>query len=136
MTTPPLPIKNFRSTRCTSNIEQTAMNATFLQLQLPPLLASRACNQRATLFLSLSSTPLISLSKPFLRRLPPSAAMSSASLRSHSSANQQHPLTELNDESDFESLLSPDGYISICGFGSLLSGTFNSPSSSSSASSP
>ncbi|XP_068662566.1 uncharacterized protein [Aristolochia californica] len=28
---------------------------------------------------------------------------------------------ELNDESDFETLLSPDGVISICGFGSLLS---------------
>ncbi|KAI4338305.1 hypothetical protein L6164_016647 [Bauhinia variegata] len=28
---------------------------------------------------------------------------------------------ELNDESDFEALLSPDGYLSICGFGSLLS---------------
>lgn len=28
---------------------------------------------------------------------------------------------ELNDESDFNALLSPDGYISICGFGSLLS---------------
>ncbi|KHN20797.1 hypothetical protein glysoja_037397 [Glycine soja] len=31
------------------------------------------------------------------------------------------PVTELSDESDFESLLSPDGHISICGFGSLLS---------------
>ncbi|XP_042481756.1 uncharacterized protein LOC122062150 isoform X2 [Macadamia integrifolia] len=29
--------------------------------------------------------------------------------------------TELNEESDFVSLLSPDGYLSICGFGSLLS---------------
>ncbi|KAL1359116.1 hypothetical protein AAHE18_04G083500 [Arachis hypogaea] len=47
--------------------------------------------------------------------------MSTAALRSHSPASQQHPLTELNDESDFESLVSPDGYISICGFGSLLS---------------
>ncbi|MED6106510.1 hypothetical protein PIB30_005138 [Stylosanthes scabra] len=28
---------------------------------------------------------------------------------------------ELNDESHFEALASPDGYISICGFGSLLS---------------
>ncbi|KAK9288259.1 hypothetical protein L1049_016709 [Liquidambar formosana] len=28
---------------------------------------------------------------------------------------------QLNDESDFETLLSPDGQISICGFGSLLS---------------
>ncbi|CAA6661974.1 unnamed protein product [Spirodela intermedia] len=30
-------------------------------------------------------------------------------------------LTELSDESDFDALLSFDGYISICGFGSLLS---------------
>ncbi|MED6211243.1 hypothetical protein PIB30_071829 [Stylosanthes scabra] len=98
------------------------MNATTLPLPLPPLLASRASNQRATLSFSLShsSTPLPN-SKPFLRQLTPSAAMSSAALRSHSPSTQHHPLTELNDESDFESLLSPDGYISICGFGSLLS---------------
>nr|DAD38155.1 TPA_asm: hypothetical protein HUJ06_008796 [Nelumbo nucifera] len=30
-------------------------------------------------------------------------------------------LTELKDESDFDSLVSPHGYLSICGFGSLLS---------------
>lgn len=30
-------------------------------------------------------------------------------------------MKELNDESDFEALASPDGYISICGYGSLLS---------------
>ncbi|RDX64223.1 hypothetical protein CR513_57247 [Mucuna pruriens] len=65
--------------------------------QLSPL-ASRASYQRATL--SLSKT-----------------AMSSAALRSPS------PVTELSDESDFQTLLSPDGYISICGFGSLLSET-------------
>ncbi|XP_057957664.1 uncharacterized protein LOC131150750 isoform X3 [Malania oleifera] len=34
----------------------------------------------------------------------------------------QPELHQLNDESDFERLLSPDGgYISVCGFGSLLS---------------
>ncbi|XP_072057209.1 uncharacterized protein [Arachis hypogaea] len=33
----------------------------------------------------------------------------------------RHCVKELNDESDFEALASPDGYISICGFGSLLS---------------
>lgn len=48
-----------------------------------------------------SILPSLPLSKP---------AMSSAA-----------PVTELSDESDFESLLSPDGHISICGFGSLLS---------------
>ncbi|KAJ4956195.1 hypothetical protein NE237_012978 [Protea cynaroides] len=36
---------------------------------------------------------------------------------SHSHAQ----LTELNEESDFMALFSPDGYLSICGFGSLLS---------------
>ncbi|ESW10943.1 hypothetical protein PHAVU_009G251800 [Phaseolus vulgaris] len=67
-------------------------------------LAFRASHQRATL--SLSFAPL-SVSK---------TAMASAALRSSS------PIpTELSEESDFESLLSPDGYISICGFGSLLS---------------
>ncbi|XP_020086632.1 uncharacterized protein LOC109709014 isoform X2 [Ananas comosus] len=30
-------------------------------------------------------------------------------------------LTELNTASDFDSLVTPEGYISICGFGSLLS---------------
>ncbi|KAJ0978551.1 hypothetical protein J5N97_014025 [Dioscorea zingiberensis] len=30
-------------------------------------------------------------------------------------------LTELNTEADFHSLCSPDGFLSICGFGSLLS---------------
>lgn len=34
----------------------------------------------------------------------------------------QLELSELSHESDFEKLLSPDGLISICGFGSLLSG--------------
>ncbi|KAH1209164.1 hypothetical protein HKD37_15G042710 [Glycine soja] len=76
-----------------------ATNTTFINFpfQLSPL-ASRACHQRATLSLSFPPLPL---SKP---------AMSSAA-----------PVTELSDESDFESLLSPDGHISICGFGSLLS---------------
>lgn len=46
--------------------------------------------------------------------------MSSESGRSCSPATQPQPI-ELNDESEFETILSPDGYISICGFGSLLS---------------
>ncbi|KAF3456281.1 hypothetical protein FNV43_RR00931 [Rhamnella rubrinervis] len=33
----------------------------------------------------------------------------------------QFEVTELNDESDFETLLSHDGRFSVCGFGSLLS---------------
>jgi hypothetical protein len=31
-------------------------------------------------------------------------------------------LTELNSIADFEAVASPNGYVSICGFGSLLSG--------------
>ncbi|PKI65037.1 hypothetical protein CRG98_014506 [Punica granatum] len=38
----------------------------------------------------------------------------------------QLELSELCDESDLEKLLSPAGRISICGFGSLLSGYFES----------
>ncbi|XP_038974310.1 uncharacterized protein LOC120103864 [Phoenix dactylifera] len=30
-------------------------------------------------------------------------------------------LTELNDASDFDAIVPPDGYLSVCGFGSLLS---------------
>lgn len=37
-------------------------------------------------------------------------------------ANRPEPI-QLNDESDFYQLLSPDGRISISGFGSLLSRT-------------
>lgn len=33
-------------------------------------------------------------------------------------------LTELDNIADFEAIASSDGYISICGFGSLLSGYF------------
>ncbi|XP_057429837.1 uncharacterized protein LOC130722957 [Lotus japonicus] len=80
----------------------TTTSLTF-QLTLPPRLTFGASHQRAAL-----STPLPSLSKtqrPFL-----SSAMSSPPT-----------VTELIDESHFSSLLSPDGYISICGFGSLLS---------------
>lgn len=36
----------------------------------------------------------------------------------------QFEVRELNDESDFETILSSDGRFSVCGFGSLLSGTW------------
>lgn len=45
-------------------------------------------------------------------------------IMSFSTVTQSAPI-ELSDESDFHSLLSPSGLISICGFGSLLSGTYN-----------
>lgn len=41
-----------------------------------------------------------------------------------SPVNESKPI-QLNEESDFYQLLSPEGLISICGFGSLLSGTSN-----------
>lgn len=40
---------------------------------------------------------------------------------SNSIVNKEEP-KELRDESDFESVFSNDSYISVCGFGSLLSG--------------
>ncbi|KAK7329490.1 hypothetical protein VNO77_23660 [Canavalia gladiata] len=93
------------SSSCSTMIITATPSTLHFQLSL----ASRASRQRATF--SIFST--LSLSK---------TAMSSAPLRSSSPTSHQPPaVTELNDESDFESLLSPDGYISICGFGSLLS---------------
>ncbi|XP_027359142.1 uncharacterized protein LOC113867836 isoform X2 [Abrus precatorius] len=87
------------------------ISATFLNSHFQLSLASHASHQRATL--SLFPTSIFSLSK---------TAMSSATLRSSSpTSHQPLAVAELNDESDFEPLLSPDGYISICGFGSLLS---------------
>lgn len=38
-----------------------------------------------------------------------------------SSVDVLRPPFQLNDESDFERILSPDGLLSVCGFGSLLS---------------
>jgi len=85
------------------NIASTTASINF-PFQLSSL-AFGASHQRATF--SLSFSPL-SVSK---------TAMASAALRSPSPVP-----AELSDESDFESLVSADGYISICGFGSLLSG--------------
>ncbi|XP_043807194.1 uncharacterized protein LOC110601805 isoform X2 [Manihot esculenta] len=74
--------------------------------------------QSPIILLPLNSSPICSLrlsSNSFhqriIRRLPPIM----------SSAISQSGITELSDESDFHSLLSPSGLISICGFGSLLS---------------
>ncbi|CAI8590149.1 unnamed protein product [Vicia faba] len=82
---------------------------TSINTQLLPFLplAPHASSQRATL--SLTSTPLLSFPKP-CQRLSLSAMSSSPTI-----------FTELSDESHFDSLLSPDDHISICGFGSLLS---------------
>ncbi|KAJ6845441.1 uncharacterized protein M6B38_286960 [Iris pallida] len=58
------------------------------------------------------SAPLRFRSPPFLPKTKITAA---------STVPMAGNLTELSDESDFDSVLSPDGYLSICGFGSLLS---------------
>ncbi|XP_058723512.1 uncharacterized protein LOC131595228 [Vicia villosa] len=81
---------------------------TSLNSQLSPVLpfAPRASPQRATL--SLFPPPLLSFPKS-CQRLSLSAMSSPPTT------------TELSDESHFETLLSPDDHISICGFGSLLS---------------
>ena len=55
------------------------------------------------------------------RRSP--VTMSSSDARSNSPVNQSE-LKELKDESDFETIIASDGRISICGFGSLLSGMY------------
>ncbi|RHN73149.1 hypothetical protein MtrunA17_Chr2g0295391 [Medicago truncatula] len=79
------------------------------QLSIPPL-APRASLQRATLFLT--SPPFLSLLKTHHHRQRISLSAMSSS---------PPTFTELNSDSDFSSLLSPDDHISICGFGSLLS---------------
>ncbi|EXC23289.1 hypothetical protein L484_005238 [Morus notabilis] len=63
-----------------------------------------------------SPIPLSHLLSSVRRRRSP-IAMSSSDVRSSST----YEITELHAEADFEKLLSPDGRISICGFGSLLS---------------
>ncbi|KAK4265815.1 hypothetical protein QN277_026817 [Acacia crassicarpa] len=94
-----------------------------LSLSHHPAVASLAWHQRNSFSVShsypLSSTPFTSLLKSCLRR-PSPVSMSSGGVRSVSPAKNLD-IRELNDESDFETLLSPDGYLSICGFGSLLS---------------
>ncbi|ONK63384.1 uncharacterized protein A4U43_C07F14570 [Asparagus officinalis] len=63
----------------------------------------------------------------FLRSLRPRPSVSAPlryshpHLRSPKMSLTTGNLTELNDESDLNALSSPDGYLSICGFGSLLS---------------
>ncbi|KAJ0035555.1 hypothetical protein Pint_24445 [Pistacia integerrima] len=81
-------------------------------------LSPRACPSRsATLFPLTLNTSSLSLRKIILRR---SLSMSLNHLGPISPVNKPEPI-QLNEESDFYQLLSPEGLISICGFGSLLS---------------
>ncbi|KAK6278545.1 hypothetical protein POUND7_018812 [Theobroma cacao] len=96
-------------------------NSLFLSLPLshpPTLPCIRAFSLRATTLCPISFlTPTSSFTarRKFLRI--PSPIMNSNSKL----AETQPELTQLDDLSDFEKLLSPSGHISICGFGSLLS---------------
>ncbi|KAJ9154540.1 hypothetical protein P3X46_027860 [Hevea brasiliensis] len=99
----------------------TSLSLTFPFLQPPPSRPWRACSfhypitllpLNSSTFYSLKLSPN-SFHRRTLRRLSPIM----------SSAISQPGITELSDESDFHSVLSPSGLISICGFGSLLSGT-------------
>ncbi|BBG93145.1 hypothetical protein Prudu_001067 [Prunus dulcis] len=108
------------------------MTTTALRLSFHPSphsLARGACPLRQPLSNSLITFPtpnptlhsstLIPFHRSHRRRQSPITMSDSG--RSSSPAAQPPPM-ELNEESDFETILSPDGYISICGFGSLLSG--------------
>lgn len=86
-------------------------------------LASFACTPRSK---ALSFQLRVSTHSPLhsslrCRRPPP---MSSDYAGTNFPANKLEPI-QLNDESDFYQITSPDGFISISGFGSLLSGTCN-----------
>lgn len=91
-------------------------------------LASFACTPRSKAFsfqLGVSThSPLHSSHCKLHRRRPP--PMSSDHAGTNFPANKLEPI-QLNDESDFYQITSPDGLISISGFGSLLSGTYNWP---------
>lgn len=92
---------------------------------IPPPLAPRAWLHRPTLS-RLTSThyaPLQTDRRRNLRRRSPITM----------SSDHHLPTSELSDESDFETIASPDGRISICGFGSLLSGTYDQSYHSSSS---
>lgn len=110
------PATNFRcGVTTTTTTSSFLMSTSAYTLHTPPL-ASLARTPRSKAFsfqLPVSTySPLHSSHcKPRRRRTPP---MSS-----------ELELIQLNDESDFYQILSPDGLISISGFGSLLSGMYN-----------
>ncbi|XP_050373857.1 uncharacterized protein LOC126791447 [Argentina anserina] len=104
------------------------MSATALRLSLlpsPQPLTPGACSHAQLLSNSHLTFPTLHTSSLFLRsshlRRPSPIAMSSIPDRSAYPATHQPQPIELNDESEFETIVSRDGYISICGFGSLLS---------------
>lgn len=89
----------------------------------PPTLSHiRAFPLRATISIPIAVSASASPSTHH-RRFPwiPASIMSSNTKL----AATQPELCQLDDSSDFENLLSPSGYISICGFGSLLSGGYS-----------
>jgi len=101
-----------------SNLMSASLSLSFPPI--PPPLAPREWLRRPTLS-RLPSTHYASLQTDRRRRSP--ITMSS---------DHHLPTSELSDESNFETIVSPDGLISICGFGSLLSGTYDQSHHSSS----
>lgn len=118
---PITPLKISANLRSVTHLRSSNLMSASLFLSFPPIpppLAPRACLHRSTL------SPL-AVRRRNLRRLFP--------INMSSDHHLVVPTIELCDESDFETVVSPDGLISICGFGSLLSGTYDqSPHSSSS----
>ncbi|GMH08574.1 hypothetical protein Nepgr_010414 [Nepenthes gracilis] len=88
----------------------------------PPPQMVRRLPEKAAEFTSSAS----SLGLPLrLNRCPGSRLMASSQTDAQSTFSPNRSSSslpiQLDEESDFEKILSPDGYISICGFGSLLS---------------
>ncbi|KAF3961556.1 hypothetical protein ACB098_02G052900 [Castanea mollissima] len=87
----------------------------------PPLATTRAWFHRPTLILTrtrLTPLPHSPLRIDLRRRSRSPTAMSSDH---RPQAPLSKPSEELADESDFENIISSNGLVSICGFGSLLS---------------
>ncbi|XP_062150328.1 uncharacterized protein LOC133858890 [Alnus glutinosa] len=94
-----------------SNLMSASLSLSFPPI--PPPLAPREWLRRPTLS-RLPSThyaPLQTDRRRNIRRRSPITM----------SSDHHLPTSELSDESNFETIVSPDGLISICGFGSLLS---------------
>lgn len=111
-----------------------------MQTKAPPqsyITSSTTARSRSNGYVILSARPCL---RPSIRSPPvpalPSICLPAPSLRRDVAARMASPnssstpgnLTELNDASDFDALVNPDGYLSVVGFGSLLSGNPHRPS--------
>lgn len=115
------PATTFRHDDTTTPTGSPSLMSTSAYIRHTCPLASFACTPRSKAFsfqlrVSTHSPLHSSHCKP----------MSSDHAGTNFPANKLEPI-QLNDESDFYQITSPDGLISISGFGSLLSGTYNWP---------